>query len=119
MLSPELEQSLSVIELQCQAVAAAVAGGEPQALEAASHALKQAAVQLAQLTEQLGGPQNAGPQLRARLKKVAAQLNIQRENLLRRTVVVERAVQTMMPAAVNQLTYGQHGRAGGYKAFAA
>jgi malonyl CoA-acyl carrier protein transacylase len=119
MLSPALEQSLSVIELQCQAVAAAVASGEPQALESASNALKQAAVQFAQLVEQLGGPQKAGPELRARLKKAAVQLNIQRENLLRRAVVVERAVQTMVPAAVNHLTYGQHGRASGYKAFAA
>lgn len=119
MLSAALEKSLSLIELQCQAVAAAVASGEPQALETASNALKQAAVDFAQLMQQLGGAQQAGAEPRARLKKLAVQLNIQRENLLRRAVVVERAVQTMVPAAASHLTYGQHGRAGGYKAFAA
>ena len=119
MLSAELDQPLTQIELQCQAVAAAVASGEPLALEAASNALRQAAVDFAQLMQQLGGARQAGPELRARLKKAAVQLNIQRENLLRRTVVVERAVQTMVPSAARQLTYGQNGRAGGYKAFAA
>lgn len=118
MLPTEIEKPLALIELQCEAVAAAVVSGEPRSLESASQALKDAAVDFAALMQQIGGAQNAGPELRVRLKKLALLLNNQRENLLRRTVLVERAVQTMVPAAVNRLTYGQNGRAGGYRGYA-
>lgn len=123
MLPAEIEKPLSLIELQCEAVAAAVTSGEPQALEAASHALKQAAVDFAAFMEQRGASELAGTELRARLKKLATQLTIQRENLFRRTVVVERAVHTLVPD-LRKSTYGPGGsaaagRAASYKAFAA
>lgn len=120
MLPAEIEKPLSLIELQCEAVASAVASGEPQALEAASHALKQAAVDFAGFMEQRRAPELAGAELRARLKKLAAQLTIQRENLIRRSVVVERALHAMVPATrKSTYTAGGAGRAGSYKAFAA
>jgi hypothetical protein len=56
--------------------------------------------------------------LRARLKKLAVQLNIQRENLLRRTAMVEQAVQTLLPST-RPSTYGPGNRAGSYRAYAA
>lgn len=115
MLPAEIEMPLSLIELQCEAVAAAVVSGEPQALETASQAFKQAAVEFADLMQQVGGGQQAGPELRARLKKLAVQLNSQRENLLRRTALVEQSLQTLLPSS-RKTTYGP---AGMYKAYAA
>lgn len=120
MLPAEIEKALSLIEMQCQAVADAVASGEPQALEAGSNALRQAAVEFSDFMQRLGGPQRVGAELRPRLQKLATQLTIQRENLIRRSVVVERALHAMLPAT-RKSTYAQPaaGRAGSYKAFAA
>lgn len=117
MLPAAIEQALSLIEQQCAAVAAAVASGEPQALETASQALRQTAVDFAALLQQLGGGQEIAPELQARLKPLAAQLHSQRENLLRRAALVEQAVQTLLPST-RQPTYSPGGRAGAYKAFA-
>lgn len=118
MLPAPIEKSLSLIELQCEAVAAAVASGEPLGLENASNALRQAAVDFAGFMDRLGGPQQAGPELRARLKKLAVRLNIQRENLLRRSAVVERGLHALVPAT-RKSTYAPVGRVGSYKAFSA
>ena len=119
MLPAEIEKPLSQIEMQCESVAAAVATGEPQMLETASNALQQAALGFASLMERLGGARQAGPELQARLKKLAVQLNIQRENLIRRSVVVERALHAMVPATRKSTYAAPVGRAGSYKAFSA
>lgn len=128
MLPAEIEKPLSLIELQCAAVAVAVESGEPLGLESAAAALKQAALDFSRLLERLSAPQRAGAELRLRLEKLAGRLGQQRENLIRRSVVVERAVQAMVPAT-RQSTYarptgpyagGATGRASGaYKSFAA
>ncbi len=119
MLNDALETSLLQIELQCESVAAAVASGEPQALEGASNALRQAAVDLSALVQRLGGAAQAGPELHTRLKKLAGVLNIQRENLLRRSAVVERSLHALVPATRKSTYAAPAGRAGGYKAFSA
>ena len=126
MLPAEIEVPLSQIERQCQDLMAAVVSGDPLALEAGSQALRQAATDFSSLLQssarQMASAEEAGRQeLRVRLQGVATQLGIQRENLLRRTVVVERAVHLMVPAT-RQTTYskmGQGARATGYRAFAA
>lgn len=119
MLPAEIEKPLSLIELQCEAVAAAVASGEPQALEGASDALRQAAVDFVGLMDSQVGALQAGPELRTRLKKLATQLTIQREGLIRRSVVVERALHAMVPATRKSTYAPPVGRASGYKAFSA
>ena len=116
MLPAEIEKALSLIEFQCEAVATAVASGEPQALEGASNALRQAALGFSAFMDAQGGAGQAGPELRARLKKVATQLTIQRENLIRRSVVVERALHALVPATQKN-TYAPAGRASEYRGF--
>lgn len=118
MLPAEIEKPLFLIELQCDAVAAAVATGEPHALESASQALRQAASDFAAFMEQMGRPQQAIPELLARLKKLAGLLSIQRENLIRRSVMVESALNALVPAT-SKSTYAPVGRASSYKAFSA
>jgi hypothetical protein len=117
MLPAELEKPLALIELQCQAVAAAVATGEPETLEASSLALRQTAVDFSALMDSLGGAAHAGPELRARLKKVALQLGMQRENLLRRSAVIERGLHALVPST-QKSTYAPSGRAATYRGFA-
>lgn len=119
MLPTPLETALSQIELQCESVAAAVASGEPLALESASTALRHAALEFSGLMERLGGATQASPELRTRLKKLATRLTIERENLIRRSVVIERALHAMMPATRKATYSAPAGRAGGYKAFSA
>lgn len=115
MLPAELEKPLALIELQCQAVAAAVDSGEPQALESASTALRQAAVDFSAFMEETD-VSAASVQLRARLKKIATQLGIQREALMRRTAMIERSLHTLVPSTQKN-TYAPAGRAGAYRGF--
>lgn len=96
MLPAKIDQPLTLIESQCAALAAAVENGDAQALETLGTGLRQLAVDFSALMEHVNG---TDPVLRARLRKLSALLAGQRENLLRRSVVVERAVQVMLPEA--------------------
>lgn len=98
MLPTAIEQPLAQIELQCDAMSAAVDSGEPTALEAASNALRQASVDFSRLLETFPQAALSDKELTSRVKKVAALMAIQRENLIRRTVSVERALHAMVPA---------------------
>lgn len=117
MLPAELEKPLALMELQCQAVAAAVASGNPLDLEAASQALRETAVDFSAFMGQLQGAAEAGPQLRARLKKLATNLGVQREGLLRRSALIERGLNALVPST-QKTTYAPAGRAGMYRGFA-
>jgi hypothetical protein len=108
MLSPEIEKPLSQIESQYNAVAAAVSSGDPVSLDAASIALRQAAVDFSGLLQALPADALSANELKLRLKKLGRGLASQREGLIRRTVVVERALHAMVPGA-RESTYAQSG----------
>ena len=107
MLMPEIEKPLSLIERQCDAVSAAVNSGDPEVLESASLSLRQAAVDFSNLLRGLAADVPVDKELKARLKKLAKGLAVQRESLIRRTVVVERALHAMVPAT-RESTYTQN-----------
>ena len=124
-LNAELEAALSRVELQCQALSMAVNEGEPVALEAVSHALRQGALEFSNLLEAWGPRAVATAELRQRLHKVAEVLGIQRTGLIRRTAAVERTLHAIVPAT-RDTTYakpaGFHGsgrQSGVRRAFAA
>jgi hypothetical protein len=106
MLSPEIEKPLVQIEVQFNAVAAAVNSGDPVALETLSTALRKAAADLFSLLEAAPADSRSLKELKTRLKKISSGLGIQRESMIRRTVVVERALHAMVPAT-RQSTYTQ------------
>ena len=108
MLIPEIETPLSRIESQCAVVSAAVNSGDPAALESASLALRQAALEFSRLLGGLAPGVQSGAELKTRLKKISGGLAAQRESLIRRTVVVERALHAMVPAT-RTATYAQAG----------
>ncbi len=105
MLSPELEMQLSQIEHQCEVLAQAVNCGDPVSLQSTGAALRQAAVDLTGLVDTLRQQVQSDPSLKMRLKQVAQGLAIQREGLIRRMAVVERALHAMVPAT-REATYG-------------
>jgi predicted amino acid-binding ACT domain protein len=124
-LNAELESALSHIELQCEALSKAVNGGEPVAVEAVSQALRQGALEFANLLEAWGPRAVATAELRQRLHKVSEVLGIQRTGLIRRTAAVERTLHAVAPAT-RQTTYakpagfqGPGRQSGAFKAFAA
>lgn len=96
MLPSQLESALIQIEAHCVAVAAAVAQGETSALLAASQTLRQTAQDFHALMQE-ASLQGAAPALRARLRLLATQIASQRENLLRRSALTDRALQTLLP----------------------
>lgn len=114
MLTAEVNKALSLIESQCAALAAAVESGDAQALEALGTGLRQVAVDFSAL---MAHADNTDPTLRARLRKLSAVLSNQRENLLRRSAVVERSLHTLLPSTQKN-TYAPAGRASAYRGFA-
>jgi hypothetical protein len=106
MLSPEIEKPLSQIESQFKDISAAVDSGDPASLESVSLALRHAATDFFNLLGGLPADVRYGKELKARLKTLANGLAIQRQGLIRRTVVVERALHAMVPAT-RESTYAQ------------
>lgn len=98
MLPSEIEKPLANIEAQCGVVLAAVENGDPDALEIASRTMRQTAVDFSNLMEKADGDALVSKELRLRVKKISDHMTIQRENILRRTVYVERALHAIVPA---------------------
>ena len=106
MLPTPIEAALANAEHCFQDVASALVSGEPVALESASAALRQSAMVLSGGLQRLSplDLKNAG--LKLRLKRLADGMAVQRESLIRRTVLVDRALNSIIPAA-SRSTYGQ------------
>lgn len=98
MLPATLEQTLCDAERKFGAVSAALVSGEPLALGRAGEQLRQVALDLSALVQALAAPERRNPKLSARLKGLVEGLAFQRESLIRRTVLVERALHVMVPA---------------------
>lgn len=106
MLSAQIEKQLSEIEQQCAALTEAVNSGEPVSLETASAQLRQLAVDLSRSPEVFHLNPQATQVFKARLQKVVGGIGVQRGSLARRTAVVERGLNAMVPAT-RESTYGQ------------
>lgn len=98
MLSAPLEAVLQHIEKQFKDLSAALVSGEPVALESASAAMRQAGIDLSALVQRLTPDERKNRQLTIRLKALADGLGERRASLLRRTALVERELNTILPA---------------------
>ncbi|MBK9235766.1 MAG: hypothetical protein IPO19_06795 [Rhodoferax sp.] len=98
-LPDPLESALAQIELRFAAVSAKLIAGEPLALAEAASAMQQVAVEFSQVAPSLSLTASSAAALNARVRRVAAGMAIQRENLIRRQVVVQRALDAILPAA--------------------
>jgi len=95
-------------ERQLSCLAAAIVAGEPESLATAASALRLATLALADAGSGLDEAQRHDRQLMLRLRKLAQTLAGQRQSLMRRSALVERALGILVPAAQAQ-GYGQTG----------
>ena len=115
MIPAHVEDSLVKVELIFSDVSAALVSGDPIALESSSAALRQASLEISSLIQRLMPAERKNKELKSRLKKIADGMATQRESLIRRTALVELALNAIVPATQNA-TYakatGPYGSAG-------
>lgn len=115
MVPAHIENALVEVELHFNDVSTALISGEPLALAAASAALRQASVEFSALLQRLSPQDLQAGDFKLRLKKIAIGMASQRESLIRRSALVEMALNAIVPAT-QSTTYarvaGPYGRAG-------
>lgn len=114
MLPVQIEQALVEVELHFNDVSIALISGEPLALAAASTALRQASIDFSALLQRLSPQDLQEGDLKLRLKKIALGMASQRESLIRRSALVEMALNAIVPAtqsATYARTAGPYGSA--------
>lgn len=126
MSHSSLEQQLDRVEHQFNAVSSALIEGDPEAVQAASALLQQLSVQFVQMVDEMGRHSTAAGPLAPRIQALAGGMPVLRENLMRRSAYVERALQLVVPAtqkttyAANAGPYGSGVRPSGmFKGFSA
>ena len=97
MLPAPLEAALQHIEKQFKDLSVALVSGEPVALESASAAMRQAGIDLSGLIQKVTPAEKKNPQIMLRLKSLAVGLGERRASLLRRTALIERELNTILP----------------------
>lgn len=126
MLSVHVEEGLLGLESHFNDMSTAVVSGEPLALCAASAALRQAAIDFSELLQRLTPAELNNRDLKLRLRTLSDGMAVRRESLIRRTVLVERALNAIVPATVSATysrvagPYGNPGKqTGAFKVLAA
>jgi hypothetical protein len=99
VIPADIEKALASIERLIHEFSEALVLGDPQALALASTALRQGAVNFVQLAPKWGATALKNQSLQLRLKRISNSLAIRRESLIRQSVVVERALNTLIPAS--------------------
>ena len=115
MIPAHIQSALIQIESHFNDLSLALLSGEPLALEAPSVALRQTAIDFSALVQRLSLAERKEPQLALRLKALSDGLVSRRESLIRRAVLVERELNTIVPAtrgATYSPATGPYGRAG-------
>lgn len=105
MLPAPIEKALVEVEQHFNEVSEAIVSGEPQALAAASMALRQASLDFSALLQRLSPKDLKDEDFQRRVKKIASGMASQRESLIRRTALVEMALNAIVPAT-QSATYG-------------
>jgi len=109
MITTRIEAALVAVERQFSDVADALVSGDPSSLQAASVALRQASVDFAGLVQSLSSADIKEPALQVRVKKLVEGMSNHRDGLMRRSAMVERRLNALVPATQNN-TYAQTGR---------
>jgi hypothetical protein len=113
-----MEQTLAEVELQLRTVADAIVIGEPQSLTIAATSLRLATLALAQSCQNVAATGRPDPGLKRRVRSMARRLAQQRESLIRRSALVDRSLNALLPATcapsyapgVGAGAYGSAGR---------
>lgn len=100
-----IEDALTLAEKHFAELSQALMSGEPVALSESSAKLQSAALDLSALMRRLTPSDPRLEGFETRLRQLAVALTVRRESLIRRTVLVDRALHTLVPAAAKS-TYG-------------
>ena len=100
-----LEQSLRTVELQLQALSAALLAADPQALQHCSERMRQVSVDFINALE---GLQVAAVTegLQERIQQIHTTLSLQRDSLARLAALADRQAAVLLPPAQPTHTYG-------------
>ncbi|MGA0571395.1 hypothetical protein ACO2Q9_11815 [Variovorax sp. VNK109] len=98
-LLSDAESALVRVEQQIEVVGDAVRTGEPEKLEMASHQLRNAALALSHVLDASPSAMHLARPLAQRLDQAVRLIGLQREQLARRSALVERALSTVLPEA--------------------
>jgi len=104
-----LEKAFALAEQCFEELSQALVIGEPAELAESSAKLQRAALELSILVNRIPPNDPLSQTFKARLKQLAQGLNVRRESLIRRTVLVDRALNALVPATVKS-TYGASGK---------
>lgn len=126
MLSAHIEGALIEVESHFNDISKALVSDQPRALEVASTALRQATIDFSALLQRLTPAELKNSDLKLRLTTLSEGMVLRRESLIRRTVLVERALNAIVPATCNATysraagPYGNPGKqTGAFKVLAA
>ena len=110
----QLERALKEIEQQLKAASTALVQGEPGALEHASAALKDMAVNFSSLLQRQNAQGLSRTAIKVRIVAIRDGLSHQRTNLIRRTVTIDSALNALMPTTRPSTYASQSGRFGAH-----
>ena len=115
MTPVDLEKSLTSIESLIQQISETLVVGDPVALAMASTHLRQAAVELSNMLPRFDSLTLKNASVKSRLAQISINLASRRESMLRQSGLVERALNTLVPAsqtATYSKTAGLYGAPG-------
>ena len=105
-LSARLHAQTLIAEAKQEVVGVALVAGQPGVLEVAAAELQAAIAALTQTVEAVKREGPLAPALRQRLVQMSQRIALHREACLRRGVVVERTLLSVLPAAPSGPVYG-------------
>ncbi len=126
MLNMPLDHHLDLLEERLNILAAALIDDSPEIFQSTSASLQLLAVELVQILDANGRGELGGAVRAHRIRSLAGGLAAVRENLLRRSAFVDRALELIVPASQQKSTYagsrtygGPARRSGAFKVLAA
>lgn len=105
MSTSNLDAKLDGLHERLNAMAASLLGDSPEQIQFTSTQFQLLAVELVQTIDTVGRRQLASPTRVRRIKQLAMGLAMVRENLLRQSAYVDRALELVVPAARPKSTY--------------
>lgn len=113
MSNSTLDAQLDRLEQQLETLAGSLVGGEPDRVRSGSEQFQRFTIELVQTLDAAGRRHLAAPKTLNRIKAIGSGLANVRENLLRQSAYVDRALEVVVPATKHKATYSGNRTYGG------
>lgn len=111
MNTPSLDDQLDLLEVQIKDAGAGLMEGNPQLLQSTATKLLQLVVEFMHLADAVGRTQLKSANRTRRIRAIASSMAVLRENLLRQSAYVDRALGLLVPTVKEKATYAVGGGA--------